>query len=1001
MLNERKLTERELASREEAIQGLLSNKRTLVKKYGADAEKVMYGIATKQAKKKVEEMNKEKIKELIQQAITIPSTPSLEEGHGLSQKDLDILKRLLKVGEGDFLQPAEARVLKFLIKSNILQDKTKDLSKGKVDENLIKEFIGGETEKRISVLFDKLVPGAGNADTVEGEIIRALNRIIYRWGNDGDHFAQGYGAETAGPAMEFLTDAPGIPSEIRAKFKAWEDDNFSNDYDKKELEDLASIALQHVEMKVRENDLTKNEDDLFNYGDKYIEHVRDMEAEDDEYEDYYDDEYEDDEDYMQEDLDVGHQDDEPGMLKAELARAGKMIQMLYKAIDKYDDQGEVDFPQWWQKKIIQANAMLDSAFDYLDGQENVAKIDAMIDTINEEDDEVKKRLAVDKAVKSTLKDEGGAAGLDPLVKAVKKLGVSKDELKSMIKKIVGVAKHKHGDYISTPINEIDYDEALTLRGMLADLKKEREQLFRDMEQEAEPEGGPIADRYGDELNKIEDRMYKIAKQLRDYDMNESLDEANTPRYPEGELSVKDKIKAIVPLWKQYSQGGDSFTLNQIVDKIKSYATYVDDILDNARTAKDVARIVIKNEKDSTTSQQQYSVELLSPVVYFNVESGELSDDKNEWYTDAELKAGADQTSYTKSNELDDVVFDGDYSQALDFAKRYPNLIKVVKSSLNEAMDGGQLFDYFAKKGYDVTERRPDGKEAGFEGYMVSYGDGPYPQSVIFQYDKDVDQFMISRMGGYRIDQDQAAKAGMREAGYSGVVGRDSYMTDGNYKPVDISVEGLKDIVDHVMGGLSREASAQRDFYAARGRTSGTVDERITAAVREKLTKSSSVEDHIEDFKDSDAPQFKGKSLKKIKQMALASFLQKQGEKKVSEGFKVGDKVTYLGHPGEITKVNKEMTGAITYNVSYDKGTGKTKASNIYNKGGEIKAVKEIGMFHDPIGYRKSKPEPEVFDKKYVGKDTYDILKHGKKLMTFFGSEGEANAYINKRNRELK
>jgi hypothetical protein len=46
-------------------------------------------------------------------------------------------------------------------------------------------------------------------------------------------------------------------------------------------------------------------------------------------------------------------------------------------------------------------------------------------------------------------------------------------------------------------------------------------------------------------------------------------------------------------------------------------------------------------------------------------------------------------------------------------------------------------------------------------------------------------------------------------------------------------------------------------------------------VNEKLTKSSSVEDHIDDFKDSDAKQFKGKSLKKIKQMALASFLSKQ------------------------------------------------------------------------------------------------------------------------------
>ena len=62
------------------------------------------------------------------------------------------------------------------------------------------------------------------------------------------------------------------------------------------------------------------------------------------------------------------------------------------------------------------------------------------------------------------------------------------------------------------------------------------------------------------------------------------------------------------------------------------------------------------------------------------------------------------------------------------------------------------------------------------------------------------------------------------------------------------------------------------------------------------------------------------------------------DKRKKKEFKVGDKVTYLGHPGVITKVNKEITGAITYNVSYDKGTGKTKASNIYNKGGEIKAV---------------------------------------------------------------
>ena len=499
MLNERKLTERELDKREEALKGLLSNKRKLVKKYGKDAEKVMYGIATKQAKKKVENMNLDSLKELIKKSLQKEAGTStidtgfsgradygeedralgredelemrgLEEGHGLGQKDLDTLESLrnqIEQGTLDSKKQDEfIKVLDFLIKSNILQDKTKDLSKGKVDENLIKEFIGGETEKRITVLFDKLVPGSGNADTVEGEIIRAINRIIYRWGNDGDLFWSGYGAETAGPAMEYLTDASDIPFEIREKFKAWENDNFGKDYDKGELIDLAQIALQHVEIKVKEDDLTKNEDDLFNYGQKYIDHVRDMEEEEDEYDDYYDD---DDDEFMNEghmmpmdDLDVGHTDNEPHMLKKELARAGQMVQMLYRAVDKYDGQGEVDFPQWWQKKIIQANAMLDSAFDYIDGEEIVAKIDAMIDNmdtvevdidvVNEEED-IKKRLDAEKAIRKTLKDEGGAAGLKPLVKAVKKFGFNKDELIKLLRKTVQVDKHKHGDYILTPINE--------------------------------------------------------------------------------------------------------------------------------------------------------------------------------------------------------------------------------------------------------------------------------------------------------------------------------------------------------------------------------------------------------------------------------------------------------------------------------------------------------------------------------------------------------------------
>ncbi len=83
---------------------------------------------------------------------------------------------------------------------------------------------------------------------------------------------------------------------------------------------------------------------------------------------------------------------------------------------------------------------------------------------------------------------------------------------------------------------------------------------------------------------------------------------------------------------------------------------------------------------------------------------------------------------------------------------------------------------------------------------------------------------------------------------------------------------------------------------------------------------------------------------------------------MNEEFKKGDKVTYLGNPAEITFVGKDQMDRTYYSVSYDKGKGKTKASNLYNKGGEIKAVKED--MNDPVlvKMRADKVKMDKFEK---------------------------------------
>lgn len=121
---------------------------------------------------------------------------------------------------------------------------------------------------------------------------------------------------------------------------------------------------------------------------------------------------------------------------------------------------------------------------------------------------------------------------------------------------------------------------------------------------------------------------------------------------------------------------------------------------------------------------------------------------------------------------------------------------------------------------------------------------------------------------------------------------------------------------------------------------------------------------------------------------LKKHVTKGGE--IKENFKKGDKVKYLGNPGIITNV-KDHNGRTYYSVSYNKGTGKTKATNILSTDGTVTEAKDNlylqlhKKYADQIKGLKAKKIKKLTDlvsvQRWAMEDEHDTPGHDHKKMS--------------------
>ena len=320
-IEEKKLTKAELEAREKVMKDLKKNKSALVKRYGKDAEAVMYGRATNIAKKMAESENKNRLKELVRKSLMHEADIEVDadkyEGEqSLSQVSamMDELESSLKRFDWYYYMSDDPRVYR----NGSAADQEISM--------LIKKLTDMGYEKDAKNLYNQLIPD---------ERFRMKEGKKEDMDGDGDIDSKDYLAKRDAA----IKKAKGEVDEADMSYVKQQRDKLkkaTDAFDKKK-------SLRTLQQK-REKDRM--------------------------------------EPTMKEDIDLGHEDNEPHMIKADLYRVGKYAMELYAITDELEETGqEIDFPAWWQAMITDAASKMVKAKHYLDFELKEPAIDAAVDTL--------------------------------------------------------------------------------------------------------------------------------------------------------------------------------------------------------------------------------------------------------------------------------------------------------------------------------------------------------------------------------------------------------------------------------------------------------------------------------------------------------------------------------------------------------------------------------------------------------------------------------------------